>query len=69
MVLGHSVGNHNDKGRPLHLAFPQADYSDNSADSANSAINASIGVEGPKLHVCFCCPPSLIPSLLGHQMD
>ena len=55
------MANHGNKGRPFRLALPRADYCDH--DSAERKLLTPVKrAEGPKLNVCFCHPPFLIPS-------
>ena len=60
IAAGRLVANHGNKGRPFRLALPRADYCDNSAE--RKLLMPVKRAEGPKLYVCFCRPPFLIPS-------
>ena len=62
IAAGRSVAYHGNKGRPFRLALPRADYClrDNSAE--RKLLTPVKRAEGPKLYVCFCRPPILIPS-------
>ena len=57
---GRSVANHGNKGQPFRLALPRADYCDSSAE--RKLLTPVKRAERPKLYVCFCRPPFLIPS-------
>ena len=61
IAAGRSVANHGNKGRRFRLALPRADYCDH--DSAERKLLTPVKrAEEPKLYVCFCHLPFLIPS-------
>ena len=61
IAAGRSVANHGNKGRPFRLApVPRADYFENSTE--RKLLTPVKRAERPKLCVCFCRPPFLIPS-------
>ena len=60
IAAGRLVANHGNKGRPFRSALARADYCDNCTE--RKLLTQVKRAEGPKLYVCFCCPPFLIPS-------
>ena len=60
MAVGCLEANHGNKGRLFRLGLTPADYCDNCAE--RKLLTPVKRAEGPKLYVCFCRPPFLIPS-------
>ena len=61
------MGNHNNKGRQLCLALRICKELPVAAERL--LVTLVKRAEGPKLRFCYCCPPSLIPSVYGNHMD